>query len=389
MFHGAGLIYRLLDGYPPDRLLALETRFTRAAPELRLPGVTYQVFAIPGNRLRFTRVSHWAGSWFLLATPRHARRLRLEAFAPEGVLTVTLGYSWLVAARFAETEKLPLHLILHDDWPPSMPVVRWLRTRQDQSFGRAYRYASSRLCVSPFMEEEYRKMYGVPGQVLYPSWAKEFSPIGGIPWAYGNHAGPLVGAYAGNIFRKGYTQLIAGIAELLAARGGRLLLFGPNTPEQLKSAGLDRNCIVPQGVVSPQEMISRVRAEADFVFVPMSFESDSMRRNMRISFPSKLTDYAAAGLPLLIWGPSYCSAVRWAQRHAPFALVVTDPRMAEIDVALDRLEQGHYRERVGRAVREIGERLFSHGAAMKVFHGALTCGRSVEQSAERSPLGIG
>lgn len=373
MFQGAGLVYRLLEDYPSDRLLVVETKPVRAAPERRLPGVAYREFAITGNRWRYTRASQCAGSWLLLNISRHSRDLRraVEGFAPDAVLTVTFGYSWLAAARFAEAEKLPLHLILHDDWPPSMHVFRCLRSLQDHSFGRAYQYANSRLCVSPFMEEEYRARYGVTGQVLYPSWAKDVSSFDSIPRAYDEHRRPLVGAYAGNIFRQGYTQLIASMAQRLEARGGRLLLFGPYSTEQLKSWGLDRSGVLALGVASQQEMTSRIRAEADFVFVPMSFESDSMVRNMRISFPSKLTDYTVSGLPLLIWGPDYCSAVRWAQRYAPIAEVVTSQAMEDVDAALSRLEQAQHREHLGRTAREVGERLFSHRAAMRTFHGAL------------------
>ena len=373
MFQGAGLVYRLLDGYPPDRLLVKETKPARAAMERRLPAVEYREFAMRGNRWRYTRCSRTAGSWLLVNAWRHARKLSrsLDAFVPDAVLTVAFGYSFLVAAQFAEAERLPLHLILHDDWPPSMRVFRWLRTRQDCSFAKAYRYATSRLCVSPFMEEEYRRMYGCSGEVLYPSWGKDDVSCSSRPRARHEHRQPLVGAFAGNIFRPGYTQLIASLADRLEALGGRLLLFGPYTHEQLASSGLDRNSVLPQGVVSQNEMIARVRDEVDFVFVPMSFESDSMTRNMRISFPSKLTDYTRAGLPLVIWGPEYCSAVQWAQQYAPVAEVVTSQAVQDIDAALHRLEHAQHREQLGRAAREIGERLFSHRAAMDVFHGAL------------------
>jgi hypothetical protein len=99
---------------------------------------------------------------------------------------------------------------------------------------------------------------------------------------------------------------------------------------------------------------------------------------MQISFPSKLTDYTAVGLPLLIWGPGYCSAVRWAQRHAPVAEVVTSQDVEEVNAALSRLEQAQHRERLGRAAREVGERLFSHRSAMEIFQGALLRGSELE-----------
>jgi len=372
-FHGSALLYRLLEDYPTERLLIVQVRPIYSAPDRRIPDVAYQEFRMTGNRWRFTRISHLAGSYMLLNVARHARKLSgsLGGFAPEAVLTVTHGFSCLVAARFAEIQKLPLHLILHDEWPPSMPVFRWLRSRQDRSFRKAYRYASSRLCVSPFMDEEYRAIYGAAGQVLYPSWAKNVSPFAGTLRAHNDNSRALVGAYAGNIFREDYARLVLKLAERLEAQGGRLLLFGAHTQERLRSWGLNRKNILPQGLVPSRELISRLSAEADFLFVPMSFESESDDRSMRIAFPSKLTDYTAAGLPILIWGPEYCSAVRWAQRYAPVAEVVTSQAVEDVDAALSRLEQAQYREQLGRAAREIGEKLFSHRAAMDIFQGAL------------------
>ena len=137
------------------------------------------------------------------------------------------------------------------------------------------------------------------------------------------------------------------MAKRLELRGGRLLLYGPHSPRDLKRWGLDRQNVFPQGLTNPAQLISRLRNEADFVFVPMAFDAEGADYNMRVSFPSKLVDYTAAGLPLLVWGPAYCSAVRWAQLHAPVADVVATPNVGAIDGALLRLEQAQHRE--GRA----------------------------------------
>jgi hypothetical protein len=47
---------------------------------------------------------------------------------------------------------------------------------------------------------------------------------------------------------------------------------------------------------------------------------------MRMLFPSKLADYTACGLPIIIWGPEESSAVKWAKAHNHAAFVCTDPR---------------------------------------------------------------
>jgi hypothetical protein len=55
--------------------------------------------------------------------------------------------------------KAPLHLIVHNHWPEMTFVWPWLKGMQDHQFGKIYRQAASRLCVSPFMEEDYRQSY--------------------------------------------------------------------------------------------------------------------------------------------------------------------------------------------------------------------------------------
>jgi hypothetical protein len=247
---------------------------------------------------------------------------------------------------------------------------------QDRQFGEVYRQAASRLCVSPFMEEDYRRRYGVEGQVLYPSRAKDCPLFDQAPATYIKDTGPLIGAYAGNIFHAGYARLILTLAESLDRRGGRLLLFGPHSREQLTAWGLNRPNVLAQGLVASEDLVSRLRDEADFVFVPMAFDSDGSQHNMRISFPSKLTDYTATGLPLLICGPDYCSAVRWAQRYGGLAEVVTTPIADGIDAAVQRLEQRQYRERLGQASMQIGNDLFSHRAAADILYSVIMAGGS-------------
>jgi hypothetical protein len=34
---------------------------------------------------------------------------------------------------------------------------------------------------------------------------------------------------------------------------------------------------------------------------------------METSFPSKLIEFAQLGRPLIVWGPDYCSAMKWAK----------------------------------------------------------------------------
>ena len=369
---GAGLLYRLLQDYPAGKLLVVEGWPAISPPDRRLPGVAYRQIALWPQRGR-TRLKRLAVPWLIMTAPAYAGRLQrsLKSFDPEAVLTVAENYAWLAAAQLAKHAGLPLHLIIHDHWVSLLDIHPAVKPRLERLFGRLYRRAASRLCVSPFMEEEYRRSYGAAGEVLYPSRPKDRLCFQGLPQTYSNKSGPLVGAFAGRILIAGYARLIAEVAKRLEVRGGSLLLYGPHSPQDLKRWGLDRQNVFPQGLTDPAELISRLRKEADFLFVPMAFDADGMDYNMRVSFPSKLVDYTATGLPLLIWGPQECSAVRWAQLDAPVAEVVTSKGVGEIDAALQRLEQPQHRERLGAAAAKVGEKLFAYENCVGTFFRAL------------------
>jgi hypothetical protein len=293
----------------------------------------------------------------------------LKNFKPDAVLTVPHGHLWLAAARFAEDNGLPLHLVVHDDWPSMAPIPQILRPWLENRFGRVYRQAASRLCVSPFMEEEYGSRYRAPGQVLFPSRSKNSRAADPLD-SYVRKDRGLVAAYAGSSYF-GYSQMVSELAVCLEKQAGRLLLFGNFSQAELESLKLDRPNIAFQGFLRPEELISAIREKADFVFVPMSFHTDAIKRNMQFSFPSKLTDYTATALPLLIWGPEYCSAVQWARQCAPLAEIVTTESSNALEGSLERLQDTVYRERLGRAALDVGNRLFSHSNAMKIFLDAL------------------
>jgi glycosyltransferase involved in cell wall biosynthesis len=374
--HGSGLLYRLLQDYPPERLIVVEGWPALSDPARRLPGVAYRQLALWPQRGR-TRLKTLAVPWLILSAPAYGGRLRrsLSSFDPEAVLTVAENYAWLAAAQLAKDARLPLHLIVHDHWVSLLDAHPAVKPRLERLFGGVYRRAASRLCVSPFMEEEYRRNYGVGGEVLYPSRPRGSSRFDGVPQSYTKNGGPLVGAYAGRIMVAGYARLIADVAKRLEERGGSLLLYGPYSPQDLKRWGLDRQNVFPQGLTDPTELIARLRKEADFLLVPMSFDAGGANYNMRVSFPSKLVDYTSTGLPLLIWGPGDCSAVRWAQVHAPVAEVVTSDDLAPIDAALERLEQPQHRERLGAAAAKVGEKLFAYENCVGTFFRALANGR--------------
>lgn len=370
--HGSALIYRLLQDYPPNRLRIVEG-YVRSQHTKRLPGVSYDALRVASDRLLFTRFGQWYAPWLSASSKRRARYVtdKLGGFEPEAVLTVTHGYLWITAAEFASRYGLPLHLILHDVWPSRPP--RWPFARMDEGrFARVYRQAQSRLCVSPFMADAYRRRYGQKGEVLYPSRAIDAVKFSAPPPRLQDTGRSLTFAYAGSLSVPDYCRQLRILAEQLRPHGARLNVFGPITADQADAAGLTLSNIYLAGMLDSSELVQRLRGEADVLFIPMSF-SPADRSNMEISFPSKLTDCTSIGVPLLICGPDYCSAVRWARENPGAAEVVDRDDAGALAQAVQRLvSDPGYRATLGQRALDLGEHYFSHRAAVKAFQSALT-----------------
>jgi hypothetical protein len=106
----------------------------------------------------------------------------------------------------------------------------------------------------------------------------------------------------------------------------------------------------------------------------MKFGGDD-RRNARLSFPSKLADYTEMGLPLLIRGPEYCSAVQWGRKHPGVAEVVATEDEGKLLEAIKRLSDPETRRTLAEEALRIGELYFSHSRAESMVFSALA-GRS-------------
>ena len=127
----------------------------------------------------------------------------------------------------------------------------------------------------------------------------------------------------------------------------------------LLANGLDVDNVVMGGLLPSMELVRRLRMEADVLFVPESFE-EAQSGELDLSFPSKLTDYTATALPLLIWGPKESAAVRWASSEPGVAAVVTEPDENAMAVMLKKLAaELAWRRDLGATAFEVGKRYFS------------------------------
>lgn len=372
--HGSALIYRALENYPTDRLRLVETG-KPSRPDLRLPGVEYAAVPLARRRWLDSRAHGWYSAWLTWRASAQADRViaAVPGFQPDAVATVGHGFGWLTAQAIASRLQRPLHFIVHDDWPRLSAMPQRLLPWLDRTFGRVYRAASTRLCVSPFMAEVYEQRYGAAGHVMYPSRSAACPVFGAkVPRAIGNDQDLVIG-YGGNSGPEMMSCLTT-LASALAGRRARLAVFGPFDAATQAQLLAHSSAITFHGFVPFQQMIESLRATADVLFVPMTFASAD-RDNQVVSFPSKLADYTASGLPLLVYGPPYSSLVRWTREQGEAGEVVAESGAVALGAALDRLRAGQDRRGV-LAARAVAAGLvcFDAASARAAFASALQGG---------------
>ena len=365
-YHGSALLHRLLSDYPHEKLTIIETA-TQSQPKRRLPNVNYFSHPIGSQRWLNTRFHGYAVVWYSEVGTQLGPKIAqsVNGFDFEAVLTVAHGFGWLAAATIARKRKVPLHLMVHDDWPRAADVAPGFRKRLDAQFARVYGQAQSRLCVSPAMNRSYEERYGKPSEVIYPSRAIDSPKFDDPPEHISRNDKPFTIAFAGTVNSNGYIRALMALQDALKPLGGRLLIFGP--PNQVRfDDQITRVC----GLLSAAELIMRLRTEADALFVPMSFD-ESERANMETAFPSKLADYTATGIPLLVYGPAYCSAVTWARENRGVAEVVESE--ADLANTITRLANDPvHRVSLGQRALDVGREYFTHDRARQVFHRAIS-----------------
>ena len=370
-YHGSAVLHRLLSDYPADKLTIIETA-TESQVQRRLPNVNYVAHRIANQRWLDTRFHPYVAAWFTRRAPRLAPQISasLNGFDCEGVLTVAHGFGWLAAAEVAKRRNVPLHLMIHDDWPRVADVAPQFRNSLDQRFAKVYRQARSRLCVSPAMSRFYEEHYGAPASVIYPSRAADCADFAEPPARLADLDKQFTIAFAGTINSPGYVRALSALQKALGPVEGRLLIFGPLSTDAAQQVRLNNPNTEIRGLLNSTELLTTLRSEAHALFVPMSF-AGSDRANMEMAFPSKLADYTATGVPLLIYGPNYCSAVAWARENPGVAEVVEAE--TELPAAIERLATNpDHRIALGKSALDTGREYFSHARVQQRFHQCLS-----------------
>lgn len=296
--------------------------------------------------------------------PRWLRK-SIGEFQPEAVLTVGIAGAWIHAAGLARHLEIPLHMIVHDDGHYAYFWLPVLQPYGELLFGRAYRQSVSRLCISAPMEREYERRFGVKGEVLLPSRGRDSVFFREPPPRV---AVPLEKAkifYAGSIYGKGF-EVLDEIAVALRIKGHRLVVYSPSTPTTLRPQALEIREPLPSG-----ELVRKLHEEADLLLLLTSFAPEN-RNGVATLFPSKIVDYTAAAVPVLVAAPEYACVVDYLRRHPQAGHLVTSDRGADVLAAVEELAaDAGKRQALATGAVAAGLEDFSYENAWEQFSGAM------------------
>jgi glycosyltransferase involved in cell wall biosynthesis len=344
-FHlGAGILMRrLFAGYPPDRLWALTSNQSKrdSAPFDPLPRPEHQL-SVPEIQIHRRLIHRLALLLNYMLIPwtvwRGVKLVREQNI--NAIFTVPWD-QYTVAAYFIHRfTGRPLYMYAMDDpvgtrrFAGLRPVVYALL------MPRVARGCKRLWGVSDGMCEYFQQAYTVKCLPLLP--LLELAEFKGKNVRRSDRAdGSFQVIYTGSIYSAqldAVRRLVHVVDQETSNNNGtpasmRLTLYTSVSSAALEKMGLSGKNVRRSEV--RHEDVARVLAEADVVFLPLSFEP-GMRHIVETSFPSKIAEYLAAGVPILVHAPAYSAAARYC-RDQECALVVDQPDEAALRDGLMRL----------------------------------------------------
>lgn len=261
-------------------------------------------------RTRFCRFAHsykhlWAGNFISPEVLNAAIK-----FKPDLIFTIAGSWSWtaLMAKNLARKIRVPL-VASFNDWfdfssiihPLAHPLLEW-------KFRAFYRACDLAWCTSEGMRDELGPHPNA--QILYPIGAP-IRPASAKAILPRNGKARFVVAFAGNL-GNWYGRMLEQLVTASAAHPEiEFRIFGGNPSwsgefdKWAKGEGIFRGHL-------PFNQLRDEMATVDAALLLMGFDQDCALTE-RTSFKTKFLDYLSFERPIVLWGPEYCSAVRYAR----------------------------------------------------------------------------
>lgn len=319
------------------------------------------------KRLTITRFSKWANDICQGIHPffnYKSLRQYIKSHKFDLIVTVAEGIHWIAAQKMSQEFNIPLVTIFHDWWPDLASIHSWAEKTLESRMKQLYQQSALAFCVSENLQQllgnhpNVKILYPLPDQLTVAEKPLNVSNQENFKLVY---AGSIVGFYTPML-----QELCLSIKEVQELQ---LKLFGrePNCPNdfihQLKEQGL-------YGGFISRDLLRSELSAASALLVTIPFEEKN-RRFAEVSFPSKLVEYCQYSKPIIIWGPEYCSAVRWGRKYQS-ALVVTSPLTQELVKAIKELAaQPEKQIHLGNRALEMAQGMFNPEKIQQQFINSL------------------
>jgi glycosyltransferase involved in cell wall biosynthesis len=216
-----------------------------------------------------------------------------------------------MAGAVAEGLKIPLRAQIWDPlgwWLRAHGVDRFNRKIDMTKFDETMRRAQTCATASWAMAREYEQIYGTACHVVIASLDEALAHQPHPALRPGNE---LAIGMAGQFYaEQEWRDLMVALDYAGWQVGGRKVVFrvaghAPPRAQTAHSANIEFLGWKPQG-----ELVGLLSRTCDILYCPYPF-SPQMEEVARLSFPSKIPTYLAAGRPILFHGPGYASPAHY------------------------------------------------------------------------------
>jgi hypothetical protein len=232
-------------------------------------------------------------------------------FKPDLVFTVAGSWNWTarLAQRLARRLQVPLVASFNDWFDFGVMMHPYFRGSIEKAFREFYRNCDLAFCTSEGMLEALGPHPNA--HILYPIGTslvdnkREFIPLA-------SNGRPATVFFAGSL-SFWYGAMLERLVLAASDYPLRFEIFGSHVHASW-SRDFDsfaRTAGVYRGQV-PFDQLRTHAEQADLLLLPMGF-GDECAQTERTSFKTKFLDYLTFQKPIVVWGPEYCSAVRFAR----------------------------------------------------------------------------
>lgn len=332
---GSQQLYRVLQGYPSERLLVLGPAPAEGAQTL---SCRYLTLELPVNRWVNTRLHEWVNLANALGCIPDYSRAGIDrlvgGFQPDVVFTVMdLFSTYKIAWRYARDRGLPLVTLTMDDPMHFQRVASWARSVQARAVRRIYRDAAMSLGVSREMSEWIGSRFGKKTETFYFGPPDGMSPR--LPDTNRELRNPqhLTVGFAGSLHF--YGRELQRLMPAFEQTGTKLNFYGETTRDLPRSAA-----VVERGIWKIENLWQTIQAECDVLILP--YPGKGWLENVfRTHFPTKLSEYLWQGMPLIITGPEYATGLRWGLGHPSVCKALVEPDADQMAALLISLKSDH------------------------------------------------